>query len=373
MFAGYSPLFTAGLLSANHHHQPTASTSNLDDIHSLGPRRGSLPDTRCPISPVQDESAAFYFTMQPRRDEQEFRSFLSLDLAESQSLRSASLKRKASSKVSRNWTITRIAENPKVKARAPSPVPTPIHLRFSRDSFRSIPSPKPAPSMDLPELPKASETPAPRLPSIPRSPTLALSFSSPKKSFLSSFRISRSKAPKTVVPLNRSSVITTSTVSTTVRRANRSDALARLEGRNGAPVPRRSTGKNFMSMSDDESSEDESDSDIDSLAPKSDSFDLTDDLFYAAFFEQEDLVLPSAISLPSSPIPDSPISSVRRNSTSPVKPTFRRRPTLVSRRSTKDWLPPLKSFMDLKNDEEQYQQAPSGWTWRSFIDVGGMA
>jgi len=74
----YSPFFTSGLLSV-----PSADV----------PRRGSLPTSRS----LPDVAAAFYFTLQPRRDEQEFRSFLSLDLAESQSMRSASLKCKASS------------------------------------------------------------------------------------------------------------------------------------------------------------------------------------------------------------------------------------------------------------------------------------
>lgn len=45
---------------------------------------------------LADESTTFYYARQPRRDTQEFRSFLSLDLAESQSLRSASLRRKLS-------------------------------------------------------------------------------------------------------------------------------------------------------------------------------------------------------------------------------------------------------------------------------------
>jgi hypothetical protein len=89
----YSPFFTSGLLST------TTSRSPSPDI-SLEPRRGSLP-TNAPLrttASVTDESAAFYFTFQPKRDLMEYRSFLSLDLAESQSMRSASLKRKASSK-----------------------------------------------------------------------------------------------------------------------------------------------------------------------------------------------------------------------------------------------------------------------------------
>jgi hypothetical protein len=82
----YSPFFTSGLFSARAQDVPTS------------PRRGSLP-TDTPASrdaAATEDVSAFYFTLQARRDEDEFRSFLSLDLAESQSMRSASLKRKAS-------------------------------------------------------------------------------------------------------------------------------------------------------------------------------------------------------------------------------------------------------------------------------------
>lgn len=76
----YSPFFTSGLLSAG-------SRPHSPDV-PLSPRRGSLPTSRA------DDVPAFYFTL---HNEDAFRSFLSLDLAESQSMRSASLKRKASS------------------------------------------------------------------------------------------------------------------------------------------------------------------------------------------------------------------------------------------------------------------------------------
>lgn len=79
----YSQFFTSGLF--NRSIQPDVP---------LSPRRGSLPTD--PRDAPEDVSA-FYFTLQPRRDEEHLRSFLSLDLAESQSMRSASLKRKASS------------------------------------------------------------------------------------------------------------------------------------------------------------------------------------------------------------------------------------------------------------------------------------
>ena len=75
----YSPFFTSGLLSAG-------SRPHSPDV-PLSPRRGSLPTSRA------DDVPAFYFTL---HHEDAYRSFLSLDLAESQSMRSASLKRKPS-------------------------------------------------------------------------------------------------------------------------------------------------------------------------------------------------------------------------------------------------------------------------------------
>ncbi|KAG2011709.1 hypothetical protein CC2G_011797 [Coprinopsis cinerea AmutBmut pab1-1] len=373
----YSPFFTSGLLSAQllAMDTPTSSRAPSPEIQlPLGPRRGSLPtDNLAATSPLsQDESAAFYFTMQPKRDETEFRSFLSLDLAESQSMRSASLKRKASSKGSRsrsskaNTGLSIPSRIPEVSVpRMPSPA---RRMRYSRDS--PLPSPKPVPSITLPELPKEASDEPPRLPSLVKTPSLSFSFpapppTSPKKSFLPSLRVSRTRAPKSVIQLannNRASVQTTSSVSTRVKKVNRSDALARLEGRVKPSRLSFTPSRNFMSMSDDE--EEDQDSDAESLGAKSDYTDLGDDLFYA-FFEPEDLVLPA--SLPStSPIsPSHPIAH-RRNSSSPTKSSFAR---MHFRRSTKEWFP-LKSFIDLRNDDES---SASTWSWRSFIDVASIS
>ena len=86
----YSPFFTSGLLS---------SRAASPDVPLSPTRRGSLPTDSSSARPRASEHAsAFYFTLQPQRDEESYRSYLSLDLAESQSMRSASLKRKASSK-----------------------------------------------------------------------------------------------------------------------------------------------------------------------------------------------------------------------------------------------------------------------------------
>ncbi|KAJ2919533.1 hypothetical protein MD484_g876, partial [Candolleomyces efflorescens] len=356
----YSPFFTSGLFVA-----PSAVP---DDI-PVSPRRGSLPtDSLSTRTPAASPASPYYAS------QKEYRSFLSLDLAES---------RKSKSVLLSDYFLFRTDHVPR-----PS---QPLRLRYSRDSIRSIPSPKPAPSITLPELPvpKAPAPPPvpapaasapPRLPSIPKLPSL---------------RISRSEAPTTVVSLKRSrlSTTTTSTVSTRARRINRSNALDRLEGKiklqASAPpsVSRFSLRRNFMSLSDDESDNDDEDSDIDSLDAKSDYsddfFETQDNrLFYTGYFEPEDLVLPSVRSPSTSPIRSSAVpSSPKSAPSSPSKATSSRKMSV--RRSTRDWFP-LKSFIDLRSgndgDSSSFASGPtstsaasptttSSWSWRSFIDV----
>ncbi|KNZ72627.1 hypothetical protein J132_02220, partial [Termitomyces sp. J132] len=137
----------------------------------------------------------------------------------------------------------------------------------SRDSMRSIPSPKPAPSTTLPDVPRQPPSPPPRLPSIAVNPSLGLSLD----------RASQS-APALLVSPKRDS--TSSVVSPTIRKINRSHALARLEGRTNSTRRRsRPIKRNFMSMSDEESEADDDDDDDSPTLPLID--------------EPEDLVLPS--------------------------------------------------------------------------------
>ena len=131
MYAGspYSPFFTSGLYrdsdlpaftnpfnTADSAVLPSSSSSWVEDedeenVYVDAPRRGSLPTSTHTHTTTATTSyngykrnrassrtgSSFYFTLQPSRDEKEFRSFLSLDLAESVSLASAaSLRRKAS-------------------------------------------------------------------------------------------------------------------------------------------------------------------------------------------------------------------------------------------------------------------------------------
>lgn len=110
-FSNYSNLFKCGLLSEG------SSPSYASDpwaTEYCGPRRGSLPfmDTLSEISDVSahppppssssghdtsdsfNSDGSFYFTFKKKRNVGEHRSFLSLDLAEAQSLRSVNLKGK---------------------------------------------------------------------------------------------------------------------------------------------------------------------------------------------------------------------------------------------------------------------------------------
>lgn len=101
----YSPFFISGLLSES--FDPSSSSTSRSQ-NSEHPRRGSLPDVasgRAAASPSETaDQSAFYFTLQPKRDANEFRSFLSLDLAESQSLRSSSMKRRISGATASLWS-----------------------------------------------------------------------------------------------------------------------------------------------------------------------------------------------------------------------------------------------------------------------------
>ncbi|KAJ6610233.1 hypothetical protein B0H10DRAFT_438461 [Mycena sp. CBHHK59/15] len=181
----YSPFFTSGLLS------PTAS-SPASSISDLSPRRGSLPTDAPPSYASSDEasSSMFYFTLQPCRDKDEFRSFLSLDLAESQSLRSRSLRRRLSKRHSREPPFAvdfQIPDSPCLLppprpsahasplrvpcARSPSPSPPrEPPSRASRLSRSPPPSASPSRARPRPSLCSARTRSCPRRPARPRPP-----------------------------------------------------------------------------------------------------------------------------------------------------------------------------------------------------------
>ena len=96
MFAQYSPLFTSGLLSES--NTPSTSRRPSLEMRQKDPRE-SLPvdaslDSIYEPTTSTSEADALFLTIMPSRRREAGNSFLSLDLAESQSLRSMSLRRK---------------------------------------------------------------------------------------------------------------------------------------------------------------------------------------------------------------------------------------------------------------------------------------
>jgi len=128
------------------------------------------------------------------------------------------------------------------------------------------------------------------------------------------------------------------------------NALACLEGRSRAAnrISRSSLQKNFMIISDDEGDESEAFS-----SPPNTPFIQVDDFGSFADIEDEaEAIVPS------------------RHHLSPKQTTFPRsvsQPIKRKRRSTVDSWFPLKSFIDLKEDDLL------AWNWRSFIEIGGIS
>ncbi|KAJ7449672.1 hypothetical protein FB451DRAFT_1410886 [Mycena latifolia] len=335
---GYSSFLLSGL------SPPSSSSSSLrshDSDFDLGPRRGSLP-TDCPPSynSSGDDVSMFYFTLQPKRDTEELRSFLSLDLAESQSLRSRSMKRKPSTRHSREPPFAvdfQIPDSPSLL-----PPRSPMSLRRSpATSPRALPSPKPAPVSTLPNVPSQ--------PSTPRSPGLQVAVSrTPTPVAIQP--VPPQRKPSLASQVTRASA-TTSTVSTRYRRKRRNKALACLEGRRPAPA-RASPSDNFMSLSDDEDEEDDT-AVLRSASPEELlDLSLSDDQLIVLIAGLDDGDVHSAPVSSAHFKQSSRESTTRSASTNSTHPR-RRKASLV-----------LKSFMDFHNEEDS-----SRWSWRSFIEV----
>ena len=257
-------------------------------------------------------------------------------------------------------------------------------MRFSRDSLRTIPSPKPAPSITLPELPKVSQSP-PRLPSL--LPLPALDLSAPQAQAQATTRPSppRNVPALTVnVSSHRASVATqgsSSTVSTRARKFNRSEALARLEGRSRS-APLAYPKRNFMSMTDDEDEDDDQDADDEDSDLESLNFPDVKVTLLNGLMEPEDMVLPLPSPAKYLEAPRSaPLPPRRTESPNPTAPTAHlgvgsglRRQRTRKQTKSKDWFP-LKSFIDLHNDEDTQSVAnlSSNWAWRSFIEVANVS
>ncbi|KAG1735498.1 hypothetical protein EDB19DRAFT_1910570 [Suillus lakei] len=344
MHSSYSPLFTLGLLAERRAGLSSAHSTTI----SVVPSSSTGTSYRANTAVVDDHASAFYFTLQTGpRDTVEFRSFLSLDLADSN--RSIVSHRRKPSNISKStsWTCTSDVTSAHDLSRIERPtfallppLPSACALRrSSRESLRQIPSPKPAPiSSTLPEPPTSLDrAPKSSPPSKPLPSATNPSFSTPLLSPTSSS--------------GKGSSLRSSSITSHQRRKSRMDALACLEGRSRAAnrIPRSSLRNNFMSMSDDEDDESKA-----FPSPGNTPFIQVEDYGSFADIEDEgDAVLPSSKYL------------------SPKQATFPRsvsisQPAKRQRRSTIDTWFPLKSFIDLKDDD-------LSWNWRSFIEIGGVS
>ncbi|KAG8215005.1 hypothetical protein J3R82DRAFT_8411 [Butyriboletus roseoflavus] len=314
MYSSYSPLFTLGLLAE---HSPT--TAQIDD-----------------------DVSAIYFTLQTgKRDTVELRSFLYLDLADRKRYAPSHRRKLSLLSKSTSWTCTADVKSIYDLARTEKPVlmiPS-TRRRASKESLRTIPSPKPVPSTTLPDPPIAS---GPRfLPSSTRPSSLSKKPPAPSPPL--------SPTPRARRPAS----LRSESISTHDRRKSRMDALACLEGRSRAPnrIPHpTSLRHDFMSFSDDE--DEKTMTTRNSSAATAPATQIEDLSAFADVEDEADAIIPT---LTRKREPTDPAEPAR-----PAKLGRRRRSTLES------WFP-LKSFIDLKDDDL------SSWNWRSFIEIGGVS
>ncbi|KAF7308816.1 hypothetical protein MKEN_01081200 [Mycena kentingensis (nom. inval.)] len=347
---GYSSFFMSGLLS------PPASSdasTHSPDAFDVVPRRGSLPTESSRFESMPDdedldleETAMFYFTLQPRRrDGTEYRSFLSLDLAESQSMRSASLRRKSSARRaprrrSKEVPFTADLQIPDSPNLLPVHSPVETAPRSPTGTPRSVPSPKLAPMAALP-IPPSPPGQSLEVPSPARAPTAVVIQPAPSRTLIA-------RKPSTMTQATRASA-TTSTVSTRYRRKRRDKALACLEGRRPAIHP--APSDNFMSLSDDEDDElPPVPAQLPTPADLDFDLSLTDDQLIMLIARLEDGDLRSA------PFPPaySAESSREHGNGSPN-----------SKKSSPRKAAAFTSFMDFHNDDDR----SSRWSWRSIVEV----
>ncbi|TFK80183.1 hypothetical protein K466DRAFT_605543 [Polyporus arcularius HHB13444] len=384
MFAQYSPLFTSGLLSES--NTPSTSRRPSLEMRPKDPRE-SLPvdasiDSIYESSTSTPESDALFLTIMPsRRRAQAGNSFLSLDLAESQSMRSMSLRRKDTITTRATTHFGRsVPASPTMSPPMPfasfshfGPAPLSRKSLMRHSSREGLPGAKPVPSSQPPAVPQKRSRPsdlsitlsacfsslagsssyschraAHSEPSIlsPISPLLspeersyfAFSPSSSPPATMTSFHYSFEEPPHSApvaTPLQARPSMR-STVSVRTRQVNRSAALAALEGRVRKQRPR-SRPSNFMSMSDDEDDLDldENDAPVTSMpAPPA---------LLEVLHEEEDVVVPSF--------------AVKRLSSPPSSKKSRsRRGTLES------LLTPLANFIDFRDDDVSR-------SWPNFVSI----
>ncbi|KAH7913054.1 hypothetical protein BJ138DRAFT_1082357 [Hygrophoropsis aurantiaca] len=347
MHSYYSPLFTWGLL-ADKCMGTSSRRTHAKPVDAPAPAySGASQKTQV----LADDASAFYFTLHGGRDTIEFRSFLSLDLAEHNRLKGVHRRKPSNMSKSTSWTCTSSAQPPFDMSVEPEPIANatlpvlPTLRRSSRESLRHIPSPKPAPSSSLPDVPTPSD-----MPSCSHSSSLSPIIPSLHRSSHSTPVISSGEfVPAPSSP--RSSSLRSASISSHDRRKSRMDALACLEGRSraaGRILPSRLRG-NFMSLSEDEDDEPE----VPMASPATPQIQVEDFCSFADIEDEEDAIIPSL-----SRKHLSPKTTSKPHQSAPVQ---RRK-----RGSTIDSWFPLKSFIDLKDDE-------LSWNWRSFIEIGGVS
>ncbi|THH13748.1 hypothetical protein EW146_g6500 [Bondarzewia mesenterica] len=405
----YSSIFTSGLLSQDSF--PPRKLPFWKQRKTSLPTSSLTVETSFTLIPsTNDPDSSLYFTIKPTRPREslpsigspdQYRSFLSLDLAESQSMRSARTRSDLSSiQFAPPPSIRTPLSDPSTPS-AMQPPPSPDFMsslpssspssrrRSSRESLRHLPLPKPAPSSSLPEPPFSTLAPpsVPHTPITPRSlpplitsfplfpampPTLSRRSSSSLILTPGSSSKSASVLPSSARRVSRVSLVSTATsVRTPSKRiANRSDALACLEGRSRAPnrISRTSRQRNFISLSDDEDDEFESvDVSISIEAPEETKRDTRIPAPAASLSHTN-----SAQSLSVSTIPR--IADEDEDRVLPVSPLSREPPTgrphrasvspapkMCRRRSTMESWFPLANFIDLRDDDFA--------GWRGVVEI----
>ncbi|KAH7926407.1 hypothetical protein BV22DRAFT_1194396 [Leucogyrophana mollusca] len=348
MHSSYSPLFTWGLLADR--CMGSSASRPAPGVSSVAPS-ASFSDASQKTQPPPDDASAFYFTLQSGRDTVELRSFLSLDLAEYNLLKGTHRRKPSNTSKSTSWTYASDPIPPFDMSSEPLPNPplprSPAVRRSSRESLRHIPSPKPAPSSSLPELPNTTDMPS-RPPSIQPSPQLSIIPSLHRSSYSTPVICSSQLSPVPSSP--RPSSLRSASISSHDRRKSRMDALACLEGRSRAAgrIPRSRLRRNFMSLSEDEDEEPA----VSSEPPITPQIHVDDFCSFADIEDEADAIMPSLSRKHLSPkAPFTPQSA----------PPQRRK-----RGSTIDSWFGFKSFIDLKDDD-------LSWNWRSFIEIGGVS
>ncbi|KAI0628186.1 hypothetical protein C8Q77DRAFT_1220974 [Trametes polyzona] len=403
MFAQYSPLFTSGLLSES--NSPSSSRRPSLELRDKAPR-GSLPvdanlDSFYEASTSEDDGV--FLTLMPRRRRAEAgNSFLSLDLAENQSMRSMSLRRKdtVTSRATTHFGRS-VPTSPELRPMPMSPTapfsfshfgPAPQSRRtiVRHSSREGLPGVKPVPSSQPPATPPVPRRPRPSDLTI----TLSTCFSSGSSSGTSSLHRAAHSEPSIVSPISpmispiersylafsppstppataslsspfeeaqrslpasapaavplRARPSIRSTVSFRTRQVNRSAALAALEGRSPATSHsrQRSRPRNFMSMSDDEDDGDAEEAENHGPPPSAPASVPSETSLLDVLHEEEDVVVPST----KAQKPPSSSTPVSRKSRS-------RRGTIES------LLSPLTNFIDFRDDDGSTR------SWRSFVEI----